>query len=89
MFWISVIETIAKIGRLSLVQGKSNKGICRELRISRKVVRKVLRSDTTAFRYERQHQSKPNIGPWQLRLDALPDGNDAKQKRERPTLIRK
>ncbi|MEQ1940678.1 IS21 family transposase, partial [Mesorhizobium sp. CN5-321] len=44
-----VVETIAKIRRLSLVQGKSIKEICRELRISRKVVRKVLRSDATEF----------------------------------------
>jgi transposase len=83
-----VVETIAKIRRLSLVQGKSIKEIWRELRISRKVVRKVLRSDATEFRYERQHQVKPKIGPWQMQLDALLDGNDAKQKRERLTLIR-
>ncbi len=83
-----VVETNAKIRRLSLVQGKSIKEICRELRISRKVVRKVLRSDATEFRYERQHQPKPKIGPWQVQLDALLDGNDAKVKRERLTLIR-
>ena len=83
-----VVETIAKIRRLSLVQGKSIKEICRELRISRKVVRKVLRSDATEFRYERQHQPKPKIGPWQEQLDALLDGNDAKAMRERLTLIR-
>lgn len=44
-----VVETIAKIRRLSLVQGKSIKAICRELKISRKVVRKVLRSGETEF----------------------------------------
>ena len=83
-----IVETIAKIRRLSLVHGKSIKEICRELRISRKVVRKVLRSGATDFRYERHHQPKPRIGPWQVQLDALLNGNDAKQKRERLTLIR-
>jgi hypothetical protein len=39
VFWMLVVETIAKIRRLSLVQGKSIKAICRELKISRKVVR--------------------------------------------------
>jgi len=30
-----VVETIAKIRRLSLVQGKSIKAICRELKVNR------------------------------------------------------
>ncbi|QPC92981.1 IS21 family transposase [Mesorhizobium sp. INR15] len=83
-----VVETIAKIRRLSLVQGKSIKEICRELRISRKVVRKVLRSDATEFRYERERQPMPKIGPWQDQLDGLLDGNHGKAGRERLTLIR-
>ncbi|TWH25293.1 hypothetical protein L611_006700000060, partial [Aminobacter sp. J15] len=41
MFWMLIVETIAKIRRLSRVQGKSIKAICRELKVSRKVVRKV------------------------------------------------
>jgi DNA-binding CsgD family transcriptional regulator len=51
-----VVETILKIRRLSRVQGKSIKAICRELGISRKVVRKVLRSDETELKYERTRQ---------------------------------
>ena len=37
-----VVETIAKIRRAYSVQGKSIKALCRELRVSRQVVRKVL-----------------------------------------------
>lgn len=48
-----VAETILKIRRLTHVQGKSIKVICRELGISRKLVRKILRADETEFRYER------------------------------------
>ncbi len=55
MFWTLVMETIAKIRRLSLAQGTSIKAIRRELKISRKVLRKALRSDETEFRYERKH----------------------------------
>ena len=51
-----VVETIAKIRRAFFVHGKSIKAICRELRILRKVVRKVIRSDATEFRYEREAQ---------------------------------
>jgi hypothetical protein len=39
-----VVETVAKIRRAFFVQGKSIKAICRELGVSRKVVRKVIRS---------------------------------------------
>jgi transposase len=83
-----VVETIAKIRRLSLVQGKSIKAICRELGISRKVVRKVLRSDETEFRYERKHQPYPRMGAWREQLDLLLSANAAKSQRERLTLIR-
>ena len=54
-----VVETIAKIRRAYFVQGKAIKAICRELKISRKVVRKVLRSNETAFEYERSVQPLP------------------------------
>jgi len=88
VFWMLVVETIAKIRRLSLVQGKSIKAICRELKISRKVVRKVLRSDETEFRYERKHQPYPRMGAWREKLDGLLSANAAKPQRERLTLIR-
>ena len=39
-----IVETIGKIRRAFFRQGKSIKAICRELRVSRKVVRKVIRS---------------------------------------------
>ena len=39
-----VVETIAKIRRAYFSQKKPIKAICREFRVSRKVVRKVIRS---------------------------------------------
>ena len=88
-----VVETIAKIRRayFSLgkpILGKPIKEICRELRVSRKVVRKVIRSNATEFRYERSRQPLPRIGPWQDRLDALLDENENRSARERLTIIR-
>src|SRR5581483_10671634 len=83
-----VVETVAKIRRAYFVQGKSIKAICRELRVSRKVVRKVLRSDATEFRYQREEQPMPRIGPWQDTLDGLLASNESKPSRERLTLIR-
>ena len=83
-----VVETIARIRRAHLVQGKSIKAICRELRVSRKVVRKVLRSEATEFRYEREQQPMPRLGAWRDELDRLLAVNEARPSRERLTLIR-
>ena len=83
-----VVETIAKIRRAFFVHGKSIKTICRELRVSRKVVRKIIRSEATEFRYEREAQPLPKIGPWRDKLDQLLLANEGKASRERLTLIR-
>jgi len=58
-----VVETIAKIRRAYFGQGKPIKEICRELGISRKVVRKVIRTGVTEFHYQREIQPLPKIGP--------------------------
>jgi transposase len=83
-----VVETVAKIRRAYFVQGKAIKAICRELGVSRKVVRKVLRSEATEFHYERDEQPLPRIGPWQEALDGLLAANEGKAACERLTLIR-
>jgi transposase len=83
-----VVETIAKMRRLSLAQGKSIKAICRDLGVSRKVVRKVLRSGETEFRYERKKQAYPRMGAWREDLTRLLSVNACKPERERLTLIR-
>ncbi len=44
-----VVETIAKIRRAHFIECKSIKQICRELRVSRNTVRKVIRSGATEF----------------------------------------
>ena len=83
-----IVETIAKIRRAFFVQGKAIKAICRDLGVSRKVVRKVIRSGSTEFRYHREDQPLPKIGRWRDALDQLLLANDAKASRERLTLIR-
>ena len=83
-----VVETVAKIRRLHLAEGRSIKAICRELGLSRKVVRKVLRSGATEFRYERTRQPAPKLGAWQAELDRLLEENAARSSREKLTLIR-
>ena len=83
-----IVETIAKIRRAYFVQQKPIKAICREFGLSRKVVRKVIRSEATEFRYSRTNQPLPKIGPWRDELDALFLANEGKAPRERLTLVR-
>jgi len=83
-----VVETIAKIRRAYFQDKKPIKQICRELRVSRKTVRKVVRSGATEFTYERSVQPLPKIGPWQDKLDAMLAENARRPKRERLTHIR-
>jgi transposase len=83
-----VVETIAKIRLAFFHQKKPIKEICRTLHVSRKVVRKVIRSGATEFRYERDKQPLPKIGPWRDQLDAFLLENDGKPARERLTFIR-
>ena len=83
-----VVETIAKIRRAHLIDGKSIKQICRELRVSRKTVRKVIRSGATEFTYDRTSQPRPKIGPWRSELDEMLAENARRPRRERLTLIR-
>src|SRR4051812_49611156 len=87
-FGMLTVETITKIRRAYFAQEKPIKAICREYRVSRKVVRKVIRSQATEFRYERGRQPLPRIDPWRKQLDDLLLANEGKPRRERLTLIR-
>ena len=68
-----VVETVRRIRR-EHADGKAIKAIARDLRLSRKVVRKAIRSPEVAFNYQRTVQPLPRIGPYQERLDALLSG---------------
>jgi transposase len=83
-----VVETIGRIRREHFVQGKAIKEIARDLRLSRNTVRKVLRSDETAFSYERRIQPRPKLGKWKAELDRRLGANARAPSRERLTLIR-
>ena len=83
-----VVETIGKIRRAYFIQKKPIKVICREFRLSRKVVRKVIRSEATEFHYERGRQPLPRIDPWREQLDGMLLANEGKSRRERLTLMR-
>ena len=82
------VETLGKIRRDHFVHGKSIKAIARARGVSRNTVRKALRSEDTAFRYERQSVNRPKLGPFLPRLESLLAENATKGRRKRLTLTR-
>jgi hypothetical protein len=54
----------------------------------RSIPSESVRADETDFTYERDHQPKPRIGPWQSEVDRFLVANEGKPSRERLTLIR-
>jgi transposase len=83
-----IVESIARIRREFHVNKKPIKAIARDLGLSRNTVRKVLRSDETAFVYERETQPMPRLGRWREELDGLLAANAGKARKEKLTLIR-
>ena len=82
-----VLETVLRIRR-EHADGKSIKAISRDLRLSRKVVRKAIRAPASCFAYQRTVQPLPRLGPFQKRLEALLVENEARPRRERLRMTR-
>ena len=58
-----VVGTIARIRRDHLVKGVAIKKLAWHLKDSKNTIRKVLRGDATARRYERKIRPMPKLGP--------------------------
>ena len=76
-----VLETVLRIRR-EHGGGKPIKAIARDLRLSRKVVRKAIRSPESTFDYQRKVQPLPRLGPFQEQLDTLLTQNEALPRRD-------
>jgi transposase len=82
------VDTIARVRREYFVRGRTIKQIVRDLHVSRNTVRKMIRSDETAFEYERSVQPQPKIGAWREELERILAQNAARPRRGRLTLMR-
>src|SRR5947199_10863758 len=82
------VETIGRIRRAFLVDHKPIRQIVRELRVSRKTVRKAIRGSSTEFRYDRQPQPQPRLGEFVARLDGLLEANSKRPEGGRLTARR-
>ena len=82
-----VVETVVRIRR-ERAGGKSIRAIARDLRLSRKAVRKAIDAPEGAFTYHRRVQPLPRIGPFQERLDTLLMENEGLPRRDRLRMTR-
>ena len=81
------METVLRIRR-EHASGKAIKAIARDLHLSRKVVRKAIRAPEADMGYRRAVQPLPKLGPFQARLDALLEDDEARPRREKLRLTR-
>jgi transposase len=77
------VDLIGQIRRAFFEQRRAIKEISRELRVSRTTVRKVVRSDKTAFKYAREVQPSPKLGDWIEVLTEILEAEGNLPKRER------
>lgn len=82
-----ILETVLRIRR-EHASGKAIKVIARDLHLSRKVVRKAIRAPEADMGYRREMQPLPKLGPFQARLDALLEEDEARPRREKLRLTR-
>ena len=82
-----VLETVLRIRR-EHASGKAIKAIARDLHLSRKVVCKAIRAPEADMGYRREVQPLPKLGPFQARLDALLEEDEARPRREKLRLTR-
>ena len=81
------METIQKIRLAWFRHGKKIKQIAREFNLSRNTVRKVLRSEETAFSYERSAQPRPKLGPFLETLEKWLAEDLAQPARQRRSML--
>ena len=77
------MDLIGQIRRAFFEQQRPIKEISRDLRVSRTTVRKVVRSDRTAFKYAREVQPSPKLGEWLGQLTEIVEAESRLPKRER------
>ena len=82
------VDTIGRIRREHFIGKRTIREISRSLKVSRKVIRKAIRTPTTEFAYVRHRQVQPQLGSFVGRLDQLLEENTRRSARERLTVRR-
>ena len=79
------VETIGKVRLAYHRDGKSIRKTAKDLRLSRNTVRRVVRSDQTAFEYRRSKQPFPKLGAYIEELECRLEEDQQLPKKKRRT----
>ena len=82
------METVGRIRRLHLVEGRPIKEIVRLLKVSRNTVRRVLRAEQPKLSYERAVQPRPRLGPYATLLEQLLEEDEGLPIKQRRRTVR-
>lgn len=82
------LETIGKIRRRHFVEGETISQLARDFHLTRKTVRKYLKSTDPDPKYARQHQPQPKLGAFQSLLEEWLKNESQRPRRERRTAKR-
>jgi transposase len=77
------VDLIGQIRRAFFDEHRAIKEICRDFRVSRGTVRKVVRSGETEFKYARDVQPSPKLGVWVAALTTILEAEAKLPRRER------
>jgi transposase len=77
------VDLIGQIRRAFFDEHRAIKEICRDFRVSRGTVRKVVRSGETEFKYARDVQPSPKLGEWVVALTKILEAEAKLPRRER------
>jgi len=80
-----IVESIAKIRRMYLVEGKEIKAIAKEMGISKNTVRKVIRSDATKFEISKYNRSTIPLNGYLPKLKIILEENSKEPVRRKLT----
>jgi transposase len=82
------VETLGKIRRRYFVNGESISQIARDFHLTRKTVRKLIKSTELNPKYVRRHQPQPKLGAFQALLEEWLKIDSQRPRRERRTAQR-
>lgn len=82
------MELYARVRRAVLVEGRSRRAVAREFGLARKTINKMLEYSLPPGCRRQKPIRRPRLGPWQGVIDAIPEEDKQRPKKQRHTATR-